>query len=92
MGPLDALWHLLNFFAPALGIGTLAPAIAKLLWRRRLTSVSWRSLAGWATGSSVLALIAGLVVFGRDGRVATYGLMVLGSALGLWWAGFRGRG
>jgi hypothetical protein len=31
-------------------------------------------------------------VFGRDGRVATYGLAILSSALCLWWAGFgRGR-
>jgi hypothetical protein len=29
------------------------------------------------------------VVFGRDGRMATYAAMVLGAALGLWWVGFR---
>ena len=31
MGPLDATWHLLNFFAPALGTGLIAADLAKLL-------------------------------------------------------------
>ncbi len=88
MGPLDTLWHLLNFFAPALGVGILAPAMAKLLWRRRLKPVAWTSLSLWATGGAAAALLAGLVVFGRDGRVATYALVVLASAVALWWAGF----
>ena len=91
MGPLDALWHLFNFFAPAIGIGTLAPALAKLLWRHRLIGVSWRWLSGWATAGATLALIGGLVLFGRDGKVLTYSLMAVCAALGLWWAGFRGR-
>jgi hypothetical protein len=92
LGPIDTLWHLLNFFAPAVGVGILASMMAKLVWHRRLKGVAWRSLILWATGASAAALVAGLVVFGRDGRVATYGLMVLCSALGLWWAGFgRGR-
>ncbi len=92
MGPLDTLWHLLNFFAPAVGVGVLAPAMAKLLWRRRLKPVAWVSLSLWTTGGAAIALLAGLAVFGRDGRVLTYALLVLGSAVALWWAGFaRGR-
>lgn len=88
MGPLDTLWHLLNFFAPAVGVGLLAPAMAKLLWRRRLKPVAWSSLCLWTTSAAAAALLAGLVVFGRDGRMATYALLVLGSAVALWWAGF----
>jgi hypothetical protein len=30
-------------------------------------------------------------VFGRDGRMATYGAMVLASSLALMWAGFGRR-
>jgi hypothetical protein len=89
MGPLDALWHLLNFFVPAIGVGLLASAGAKLFWRRDLASVSWRRLAGWATGAGALTLLGGLVIFGRDGRVATYAALVVASAAALWWAGFR---
>ena len=88
MGPLDAIWHLLNFFAPALGVGLLAPTFAKLLWRRELKSVSWRRLTGWATLWCAGVLVAGLVVFGHDGKMATYAAMVGACALTLWWLGF----
>ena len=91
MGPIDALWHLLNFFAPALGVGLLTTLMAKLLWRRGLEGTSFGRLGLWATGGSALALVAGLVVFGRDGKMLTYGAMVLACALGLWWAGFGPR-
>lgn len=91
MGPLDALWHLLNLFLPALGTGALAASGAKLLWRRELAAVSWRALAGLAAAGGALVTVAGLVVFGRDGRMATYGAMVLVIALTLWWRGFVRR-
>jgi hypothetical protein len=91
MTPLDATWHLLNFFAPALGVALIASALAKLLWRRELDAVAWQRLALWASGAAALALLAGLVVFGRDGRMATYALLVAAVAITLWWAGFARR-
>lgn len=87
MGPLDALWHLLNFFGPAVGVGLLATGLVKLLWHRELKSVSFRSLALWSVAAGGVVLIAGLVVFGRDGRMATYGALVLAVALALGWRG-----
>jgi hypothetical protein len=91
MAPLDALWHLLNLFLPALGTGLLAAGGAKLLWRRELAAVRWRALAVAAVAGGALVTVAGLVVFGRDGRMATYGAMVLVIALTLWWRGFVSR-
>ena len=91
MGPIDAIWHLGNFFAPALGVGMLASLMAKLLWRRALKGVPWLRLAAWASLWSVLVLIAGLVAFGHDGKMVTYAAMVLGCALVLWWVGFGPR-
>lgn len=88
LGPLVAFWHLLNFFAPALGVGLLAAAFAKLLWRRELKSVGWKRLALSAMAGCALVLIAGLVVFGHDGKIATYAAMVGVCALTLWWVGF----
>ncbi len=79
---------MLGFFLPALGVGTLAAALAKGLWRSELRAVRWARLAFWSCGAGALASLAGLVAFGRDGMMATYGAMVLGSALGLLWAGF----
>ena len=91
MGPLDGFWHLVNFFAPALFVGASAAAAAKLLWRRELAGVGWTRLAAWASGAGAAVLLGGLVGFGRDGRMATYGLMVAACALALWWAGFVRR-
>lgn len=88
MGPLDALWHLLNLLAPALALGLIGASLAKLLWRSALAGVPWRRLVGWGVAASLLALLAGLVISGRDGRMATYAAMVLANALALWWAGF----
>lgn len=88
MSPLDILWHLLNLFLPALGIGLLAPALAKLLWRRELRGVAFGRLALWCGSAGALCLLGGLIVLGRDGRMGTYGALVVGSALALWWAGF----
>ena len=91
MGPLDGLWHLLNFVAPAIGVAVLAASLAKLCWRRELASVPWRRLILWTTAAGVLTLVAGLAVFGRDGKMATYGALVGISAMTLWWVGFLGR-
>ena len=89
MGPLDAFWHLLNFFTPAVGVGCLGAAAVKLLWRRELAGVSWRRLAAWGCGVGAGALVAGLLLFGRDGRMATYALLVFSVAAAFWLAGCR---
>jgi len=89
MDALDALWHLANLLAPAVGLGLISASLSKLLWRRALAPVAWRHLAAWATGGAAAALLAGLALTGRDGRMATYVLMVLTTAAALWWAGFR---
>jgi hypothetical protein len=86
----DAFWHLTNFFAPALFLGACAAALTKAIWRRELAPSRGWWLWASASGASALAAIGGLVVFGQDGRMATYAAMVVGCALGLWWAGFRG--
>lgn len=88
MGPIDLLWHVFNFFAPAVGMGLIAPTLAKLLWRRGLASVRWITLAAGVTTASAAVLMVGLIMFGHDGKMATYGAMVLACALTLWWFGF----
>ena len=89
MGFFDAVWHLLNFFAPALGVGLITAALAKLVWFRLLRGASWLRLGLWASAASAIALLAALVIFGRDGKMAGYGLMLATGSLGLWWAGLR---
>jgi hypothetical protein len=89
LDPITALWHLLNFFAPALGVAALAAGFAKLLWRRELKAAGWLRLALWAAAGCALVLVAGLAVFGRDGKMATYAAMVATCAVTLWFVGFR---
>lgn len=91
MGPLDAVWHLLNFFAPAAGVALFTSAAAKLFWRRELAGTGWVTLLLWSALAGSLVLVAGLIVFGRDGRMATYGALVVAAALALWWVGFARR-
>jgi hypothetical protein len=85
----DVFWHVLDFFAPALGAGILATTLAKLVWRSELRLVAWQRLTIGSSVAAGLALVVGLLVFGQDGRMATYGAMVAATALGLWWIGFR---
>lgn len=92
MSAFDALNHLFNFVLPALVVGPLAAAFAKAVWRSELRAVRWRRLASWATAASALALIGGLIVFGRDGVMATYGAMIVAAALTLLWVGWRRGG
>ena len=88
MGPLDALWHLANLFVPALALGALTAALAKLLWRRELAPVAFKRLALPAAMVCAVVTLAGLVAFGRDGKMITYAGMVLACAFTLWWRGF----
>jgi hypothetical protein len=90
---LEAFNHLVNLLLPGLATGILAAALTKLLWRRDLAGVPFLRLAGIAAGVSACIGVAGLVAFGRDGRMLTYLFMVLGCALALavgGWAGRRG--
>jgi hypothetical protein len=91
MGPVDALWHVLNFVSPAIGLGALAASATKLLWRSELRAVSLRRLALAACTSVAAAQLGALVVLGRDGKIAAYAGMVVVCALALWWTGFAHR-
>jgi hypothetical protein len=91
MNLLDALWNVLSFFGPALGISVMASVLAKLLWRLQLKDASWTRLIVWAASSSAIVLGAGLMFYGQDGKMGTYVAMILACALALWWAAFGPR-
>lgn len=84
MNALDAVWHVLNFLAPAAWVGALSAAGAKLFWARELRGRSWFHLLAWAAVPALLVSLAALVITGRDGRMSTYGAMVVAAAIGLW--------
>jgi hypothetical protein len=76
MDLLALLDHLLNFVAPAAFIALVLVLMGRYLGGRRTGVPRW--WVQWATtfGAGVLVLVAGLVVFGRDGVMATYAALV----------------
>jgi len=90
VGPLAAFWHLVNFVAPALGVAALASGLAKLIWRQSFRTTGWWQLFYPAALGGVLALVLGVLLWQRDGRMATYALLVFTVALSLWWRLQRG--
>lgn len=89
MGALDLMWHVLNFFAPAAVVGLLTVSLVKLVWWRTLRGVGWLGLSMVSSLACALGLVAGLLIFGRDGKMATYGLMLLLCTLSVGWFGLR---
>ncbi|HEY2257004.1 MAG TPA: hypothetical protein VGI11_15305 [Variovorax sp.] len=87
MTPLDILYHLLNFVAPAFAVGFLLPVLARVAMRRGAGAPAW-----WVQGAvnfvlGVVVLAGGLVVFGQDGRMATYAALVVVCAGSQWLLG-----
>jgi hypothetical protein len=90
MGIADSFIHIVNFFSPAWVMAALlAPA---LVWggpkRRGRSGRGLHMVKAWLALSAIgaVVLLAGLVAFGRDGRMATYGVLVLvlGTAVAAW--------
>ncbi|NCT96745.1 MAG: hypothetical protein GXD23_05195 [Comamonadaceae bacterium] len=86
MTPALLLGHVLGLIAPAVGV-------ALVLWlglrlRRAGRFGRGTQLAVLVT-AGVLVLLAGLIAFGRDGKVATYAALVLAQGSLAWW--LRGR-
>ena len=80
----DALIHAANFAAPAAFLAVLMPLLGRLIMPRRATM-----LAGWSQvlinfAVCLALLLLGMVFFDRDGKVATYALLVLGAATTQW--------
>ena len=80
--------HLLNLVAPAALIALLLVAFSRLFYgffkqKQAFMPVWWRQAAiNFVVGAGVLT--AGLVLFGRDGRMLTYVVLVLAMALSQW--------
>ena len=79
--------HLLNFVAPAAVVALLMVLLTRPLSRwlgtgkaRRTATAQWLIVFG----VNLLVLVAGLLVFGHDGKMATYALLVIAAALAQW--------
>jgi hypothetical protein len=90
---LDVLYHLANFAAPALALALLMPWAGRWVHGRSGFSPRYLVQAGVGFAVGLAVLLGGLWWFGRDGKMATYGALVLamGTAQWLIGAGWRGR-
>ena len=84
MDPFLALNHVLNFAAPALAVAVLLVAFSHVFWRKLAKTSGWLApvAINFVVGCAVL--VGGLVVLGRDGRMATYAALVLACATTQW--------
>ena len=84
MGLLDILNHLLNFAAPAAAVAIMLPLIARLAGAGKGASPAFVVQATVNFAACLSVLLAGLWLWGRDGKMATYAAMVLVCATTQW--------
>ncbi|MES2382988.1 MAG: hypothetical protein V4593_00460 [Pseudomonadota bacterium] len=88
MSAFNLINQLLNFVAPAAGVALLLLLFTRLFagffQSKRPSTHSWRAQAAIVFIAGVLLLLAGLVLFGRDGKVATYAMLAVGAATCQW--------
>jgi hypothetical protein len=93
MGPLEQIIHTFNFIAPAWGVALFCVLMARLAARRWLSLAAWslvkQTLVSGVLGTAVLT--GGLILWGADGKMATYSALVIvcGTAQWLMCKGWR---
>jgi len=90
MTPLDLLIHLLNFVLPAAVVGTLVALVSPWVLKRHAARSLWRQSALNAAAGAA-ALVAGLVYFDNDGKMASYAAMCAVVATCQWAGTFAKR-
>ena len=85
MGPWNLLIHLANFVLPALALGMVLALLAPIYARKWPSARTLLAQAAINSVAGVLVLVAGLVLFGNDGKMATYGALVLATGTAQWW-------
>ena len=83
MDLIDFIWHLAGFVAPALFVAPVVVGLSHVLDRKRAAAPNWR--ARIAINFAVC-----LALLGQDGRMLTYGALVLASAAAEAWRPARG--
>jgi hypothetical protein len=76
MSPLALSLHLLNFIAPAVFMALVLPWVGRLVFRKAAFRHNWWTQSAIIFGVAASVLIAGLLWFGHDGKMATYAALV----------------
>ncbi len=80
----EFLNHAINFCAPAAAMGFLMPLAGRLFYRKKPFKPAYIAQAAIIFIACMACLIAGLLYFGRDGKMTTYLLMLLTAATSQW--------
>ena len=88
MTAFNLINQLFNFMAPAAGVALLLALFVRLFsgffkQKRPLAPGRWTQ-AAIVFIAGVVLLLAGLLVFGRDGKMASYALLAVGAATCQW--------
>jgi hypothetical protein len=87
MTPLNLLYHLLSFLAPAAAVAAGVALASPLLMPKQAPSRSWWSQGAINFVVGAVVLVAGLWCWGADGKMATYAALVIVIATFQWVCG-----
>lgn len=79
------LGHLLGLLLPAIGVSVVLMAVPRVWPKAAKGRWTLKTEAVMLLGSGAAVLLAGLVVFGRDGKMMTYAALVLVLGTLAWW-------
>jgi len=91
MGPLDQLYHLANFLAPALAVGLLLALAGPLVSKKSPVALGFIAQTAINCIAGSVALGLGLWFFGRDGKMASYAALLVFAASSQWAGGRNWR-
>jgi hypothetical protein len=87
MAPLDQLYHLANFLAPAIALGCVLALAGPLVNKKSPLALGFIEQAAINSIAGAVALGLGLWFFGRDGKMASYAALVVFAATSQWAGG-----
>lgn len=85
MSFLALIGHLANFIAPAIGVALLLWGMPRIWPKARTGRWGARHELMALCALGVAVLLAGLVLFGRDGKMLSYTALVLAQGSLGWW-------
>ena len=84
MGPFELFNNLLNFVAPAVWLAVLVTLYARIFMGKRPAAQTFLAQIAVNFAVAAGALVLGLLLFGRDGKMLTYTGMALLGATSQW--------
>jgi hypothetical protein len=87
MGPLDQIFHLANFLAPAFAVAVVLAMVGPFFVKNSAVATGFAAQTAINFVAGGVALGLGLWFFGRDGKMASYAALVVVVATSQWVGG-----